>query len=598
MVKITPEMCIAGRELGEPRLSPDARTVAFSVGWGGRSAIAVVPVDGGVERLLTTEPQPRSGRGFGGGCFDWLPDSSGVVYAARDGGLWLQPAAGGAPRCIVEGDPDRPAQAPAVSPDAARVAYVVDQAEVWCTSLVEEQASAVRLSAASTDFCADPAWAPGGATVVWQEWDVPNMAWDESRLVRAHVHHGGAEVIAAQRSVQMQQPRWSPDGRLFWVSDATGWLVVHCDGSPVLDEQYEHAGPTWGLGQRSFAISPDGARVALCRNEAGFGRLVVVDLGRGEVEEIATAVHGQLSWHGDRLTALRSGARTPTQIVSYDLARRPVERRTLGVGPVLGFEDAELPEPELVSWPAEDGAEVFGRLYRSPGHGSAAGRLLCWVHGGPTDQWQVVFMPRHCYWLHQGWSILVPDHRGSTGHGRAYQQAMAGRWGELDVSDVADALRHAHAQGWATPATTVLVGGSAGGFTALNVLIAHPGLVAGAVVLYPVTDLAELDATTHRYEAHYNRTLVGPSEVAPARYEQRSPLRHAERIDAPLLVLHGTDDPVVALSQSEALRDRVWAAGGDVELHVYEGEGHGFRQPANQLDEYRRMADFLRRVVP
>ena len=78
----------------------------------------------------------------------------------------------------------------------------------------------------------------------------------------------------------------------------------------------------------------------------------------------------------------------------------------------------------------------------------------------------------------------------------------------------------------------------------------------------------------------------------------RSPLRHAERITAPLLVLHGDEDPVVSLAQSEALRDRIADAGGDVELVVYPGEGHGFRQQANQLDEYRRMAAFLDRVVP
>ena len=175
---------------------------------------------------------------------------------------------------------------------------------------------------------------------------------------------------------------------------------------------------------------------------------------------------------------------------------------------------------------------------------------------------------------------------------------MREQWGVVDVADTAAAIRHAHAAGWATPATTVLVGGSAGGFTALNVLALHPDLVAGGVVLYPVTDLAALDATTHRFEAHYNQTLVGPPDVAPARYDERSPLMHAERIRAPLLVLHGDSDPVVGLAQSEDLRDRILAAGGDVELVVYEGEGHGFRQPANQLDEYRRMGEFLDRVVP
>ena len=96
-------------------------------------------------------------------------------------------------------------------------------------------------------------------------------------------------------------------------------------------------------------------------------------------------------------------------------------------------------------------------------------RLLCWLHGGPTDQWQVTFMPRVAYWRAQGWNVLVPDHRGSTGHGRAYQQALRGRWGELDVSDIVDVLAHAHAHGWGSRQRTAIVGSSAGGFTALGV---------------------------------------------------------------------------------------------------------------------------------
>ena len=101
-----------------------------------------------------------------------------------------------------------------------------------------------------------------------------------------------------------------------------------------------------------------------------------------------------------------------------------------------------------------------------------------------------------------GWNVLVPDHRGSTGHGRAYQQALTGRWGELDVADTAAVLEHAHAAGWADPAHTVLMGASAGGFTVLGVLARHPHLAAAAVVSYPVSDLADLAERSHRFERH------------------------------------------------------------------------------------------------
>ncbi len=118
----------------------------------------------------------------------------------------------------------------------------------------------------------------------------------------------------------VHQPRAMPDGSIITVRDDTGWLNVWVGDRPLVDEPFEHAGPSWGMGQRSYAVSPDGGRVAFTRNERGFGRLCVADVRTGDVTEIARGVHGQLTWVGDRLAAIRSGARTPTQIVVYDTA--------------------------------------------------------------------------------------------------------------------------------------------------------------------------------------------------------------------------------------------------------------------------------------
>jgi dipeptidyl aminopeptidase/acylaminoacyl peptidase len=138
----------------------------------------------------------------------------------------------------------------------------------------------------------------------------------------------------------------------------------------------------------------------------------------------------------------------------------------------------------------------------------------------------------------------------------------------------------------------------------LNVVRHHPGLVAAAVVAYPVADLADLAERSHRFERHYTRTLVGEPPPPPAideRARDRSPTWWADRIRTPLLVLHGEDDPVVPVGQSRVLVERIRAAGGDhpteVEFVVYPGEGHGFRQRAHQVDEYERIAAFLARHV-
>lgn len=584
-MEISVGMCLAGRELTEPRPSPDGTTVGFVVRWGSSTAICTVPVSGGPERVVTTEPPPAPGRGFGGGCFDWMPDGSGIVYCGRDGDLWLQPMPGGPARRVSDVAEQRAVQAPVIAPDGSFVMAVIDQAELWRWFLDRDRPPE-RLDDGTADFVFDPSVTPCGSTASWVVWNVPDMPWDAARVRRLVFDGMVADEFRSGGSIQ--QARSMPDGTTISVRDDTGWLNVWLGDRPLVDEPFEHAGPTWGMGQRSFAISPDGSRVAFARNERGFGRLCVVDVATGEVGEVGRGVHGQLGWSNRHLTALRSGARTPTEIVAYDTDSW--ERTTLVIGPVAGWESADLPEPELVRIEHDDVA-LHARRYVA-----GRGRTLCWVHGGPTGQWQVEFLPRIAYWWSRGWDVLVPDPRGSTGHGRAYQQALGGEWGWLDVDDTAAIVRYSHEAGWSSPERTVMMGSSSGGLTALGVLGLHPGLATGGVTLYPVTDLAALAAESHRFEAHYTLSLVGPLDDVD-RYAARSPLSYCDRIDVPLLVIHGDTDPVVPLSSTIELVDRMNAAGGRVELIVMEGEGHGFRDPANQRAEYVRTGAFLLNAV-
>jgi dipeptidyl aminopeptidase/acylaminoacyl peptidase len=582
---IAVERCIVSRDLTEPRLNPDGRCIVYAMASGGSAALLIDSLDGSPVRQLTAYPAPRPSRGFGGGCWCWIPEGSAVIYAGADGNLWLQPVPNGGVRQLTDHGPARSATAPTVVPDGSRVVYVIDEAEVWVTSL--EGGSPERLDDGSADFVFDPCVMPDSTGVVWQAWDVPDMPWDSSRLQRRVFDR--ADLDEERPSTTIQQIRFMPDGTEVCLRDDKGWLNVWLDGAPLVDEPFEHGDPAWGMGQRSFAVSPDGARIAFARNEHGFGRLCVVDIASRAVEQVARGVHGQLSWHGNRLAALRSGARTPTQVVLYDDVTW--ERDVIAIGPLSGWEELPLAEPDVVEIAALDGSTVHARLYRAD---TVSDHLLCWLHGGPTDQWQVTFMPRVAYWRSLGWNVLVPDHRGSTGHGRAYQQALRGRWGELDVSDIGDVIAHAHAQGWGSPTRTAIVGSSAGGFTALGVAATYPHLVAGAITAYPVTDLSDLAERSHRFERHYTESLVGPLQDAGALYRERSPLHFVDRLTAtPLFVMHGDSDPVVPIEQSRAFVEGCLAAGGVVDYVEYEGEGHGFRKPENQLDEYRRMQAFL-----
>lgn len=550
---ISPAMCTRGRSLTTALLSPDGETVAFSAG----DRLVVAPSAGGPERVVAVDPPP--------GPFAWTADGAALVYASKDR-IAAVPAGGGLGRVLVQAD--EPVTDFAVSRQG-RIAYVTGQQHVHVDG---------RRLPATADFVMDPAWSPDGETLVWHEWDAPNMPWDHSRIVDS------TGAVRAEGGVQ--QPRFSPDGaRLAYLSDATGWLNVWIDDAPLLDEEFEHGDPAWFSGQRSFAWSPDGAAIALNRNEAGFGRLLRVDVGTKRVELLRRGVHRSLSWQGGRIAAVRTGGVTPTQIT--------VDRTVVAVGPVGGFEPA-LVEPEPVAWEADDGAVVHGRLHRPPRPISDPPPMIVQIHGGPTGQNQVIFDAKTSYWVDRGWAVLVPDQRGSTGWGRAWMQAIHGRWGEVDTADVAAGMRAAAAQGWADPSRIVPMGTSSGGMTVLLLLAFHGELCAAGVATAPVSDLVDLAKNTHRFEQHYNDSLLGPSRRV---WKERSPLVHAGRIDRPLLVFHGADDDVVPKRQTRRLVKALRQNGVDVEHVEYPGEGHGIRRSDNVEDQLRRTEAFLARVV-
>ena len=147
--------------------------------------------------------------------------------------------------------------------------YVVDQAQVWRCWLDDDR-PAERLDDGSADFCFDPAIAVDGSAAMWTAWNVPDMPWDAARV--EHVTFDGARGAVSGRAVSVgagavHQPRAMPDGTIITVRDDTGWLNVWVGDRPLVDEPFEHAGPSWGMGQRSYAVAPDGDRVAFTRNE-------------------------------------------------------------------------------------------------------------------------------------------------------------------------------------------------------------------------------------------------------------------------------------------------------------------------------------------
>jgi dipeptidyl aminopeptidase/acylaminoacyl peptidase len=571
-------MLSRSRSVSDPRWSPSGAALAWVDGYDGRSDLWVEPADGSGPAIVVTADHGV------GGSYCWVSDDE-LVVAGGDGTLAVVSATGGVERVLTR---DGRAFGPTVSV-RDEVAFGIERDDACDIATVPLDGSQWPQRVSHADYAWDPAWSPDGLEVAWHEWTLPDMPWDLSRIVVRAMSGGGADgttrVVA--EAPACGQPRFSRDGALAYIRDAQLWV----DDARLISEPNEHAEPSWYPGQRSYAWSPDGTEIAWCRNEDGFGRLVIGAPGRKSARELSKGWHRALDWGDAGIVCVRSGAVTPPHVAV--LAANGSARRSVARGPVGGFERATLVEPRPVTWKAGN-ATVHGLVWR--GADQSRG-LMVSVHGGPTSQSIADWNARVQYFVERGWAVLHVNYRGSTGYGAPYRCALEGRWGARDVDDVAAGIRHAAKEGWGNAKRVVLMGGSAGGLTVLNTAALHPDLVAATIALFPVTDLLELDATTHRFESGYNTRLVGKLPDAHETYVANSAITLASKIRSPLLLLHGTADMVVPPSQSAALEAIVAGSGTPVERHLYEGEGHGWRRAETVADELDRIDAFLTRYL-
>ena len=605
MPAIPLDLCLAPGEVTDPQVRPGGAWVSgiHTTGSGEtvRTVLRMWSVDGVRVVDLLEDPTPSTGRATSGGVHTWSHDGGALFVCTKDSGVHEVRLVGDRVHTTAPTACDATRSWSTPSLDAAgRVLWVVaDWSELWSFPL--DGGGATLVHRADDGFVVD-ADGPSGRAHTWSR---PDMPWTTSRLTD----------VPAREEISVQQPRSTRDGRTRGhVSDASGFanvVIEPVDGpdpavghvGAVLDD-HEHAGPTWGPGQRSWCFSPDGTMVAYARNEEGHGSLWLLDRRTGARTRVGRGVHGCLSWEGDVLAAYRTGARTPPEIVVYDMGARsasdpdPVRTRLVAPADPRWYDAvvrAEMVEPSMHTAPTRDGATVPYRLFRAV---SPHGGLIVWVHGGPTDQWQVAFRPRHLFWLSRGWSIAVVDYRGTTGWGREFARSLEGRWGELDACDVVAAVEHLHRSHGFVADDTVYMGSSAGGLSVLNALRLAPDLARAAVLAYPVVDLAGILEGDDPFETHFMPRLIGTSDPDSPLVGERSPhLDAGPMATVPLLVFHGDADTAVPLAHSERLRDAVIRMGGECELVVFPGEGHGFRSARNIETEFTRTEQFLHRFL-
>lgn len=457
------------------------------------------------------------------------------------------------------------------------------------------------------DFVADPVLSPDGSHLAWVQWSHPGMPWDAGEVWLARLSEDGDveeswRVSGGSLGASASEPVWTARGRLAFLADPDGFAVPHvvdaeavASPTALIAPESEHGLPGWQLRTRSMAALADG-RLAVVHTVEGVGRLAVVDpatpLSSHDLDLPIVAVTG-LAAHGDAVVCEVGHATEGwTTVVVEDARELEVVARRGSVP-----QPTYVARAEAISWLGHGDERAFGFLHL-PTHPEMTGvegelpPLMVVAHGGPTSSTTTVPSSRIAYYTSRGIAVLDVDYGGSTGYGRDYRERLRGGWGVVDIEDVVAGARHLATQGLVDGARMGVVGGSAGGYVVLAALAFHDVFSAG-ISYFGVADPSLLAEETHKMESRYLDGLIGPWPAARAVYDERSPLHHVDGITAPLLLLQGSEDRVVPPSQTTAMAEALRRLDRPVTVEVFEGEGHGFRDPANIVRAAELELEFL-----
>ncbi len=298
----------------------------------------------------------------------------------------------------------------------------------------------------------------------------------------------------------------------------------------------------------------------------------------------------------ERLMAFYVDAdRSPANLHVLDFRSGQVRRLTDTMNPEI--DPGDLVDGTVVRYRSYDGVEIPARLYR-PRTAAAQHKapVVLWIHGGPGGQTRLGYSGFRQYLTNHGYAILAVNNRGSSGYGKTFFAMDDRRHGEADLDDVVWAKRYLEDQPWADIEKVGILGGSYGGYMTLAGVTFRPDTFAVGVDLFGISNwVRTLESIPPWWEAFREAlyTEMGDPATDQERLHRISPLFHAERIKAPLMVLQGANDPRVLKVESDEIVEAIRTRGGVAEYLVFDDEGHGFVKKDNRITAYRAIREFL-----
>jgi dipeptidyl aminopeptidase/acylaminoacyl peptidase len=616
---LTIENLYMTRQVGRPTWSPDGKSIAFISNMSGRNNLWLVPAEGGWPVQLTVGDQRQTSPA-------WSPDGKWIAYQSDYDGdeQWdiflASPKTGKvvnltSTREIAETDPTW-------SPDGRYLAYLVKPKtsaahEIDVYDTVMREVKHVTTNTPQDKGNSNPIWSKDGKYIVYTQGQAKGT---DSNIFIADVATGKSTLLTPHEG---EQRYFANDFLWTGMKDADTVLVTSNAGNgyenigllPVgmkgASRGYFTADPIkwlthdkWEI--RGHEFSPDGKRLTFSANVDGNEDIYLHDLATGKSTALAipkgvnepAGGHSAFTKDGTRLLYYHNGPTAPGDLWVYTLATGKSHQVTHSL--VAGVRSEDMVEPYLVHYPSRDGKWTISAFLYVPFNMARNGQnaAIVYIHGGPTSQTMNSFNRFVQYAANQGYMVLAPNYRGSTGYGKEFQQANLFDMGGGDLQDVLAGVDWIKQTGHLDLKKIAVMGGSYGGYLSMMSVTKAPDLWAAGVPIVPFvnwfTEIENEDPVLQQSDL----ATMGDVVKNKALYEDRSPINFIDQIKAPLLLLAGGHDPRCPKSETQQVVDAIKKRGGTVDYKIYENEGHGFARVENQIDAYKRVADFLLAHVP
>ncbi|ANF98904.1 peptidase S9 [Paenibacillus bovis] len=351
--------------------------------------------------------------------------------------------------------------------------------------------------------------------------------------------------------------------------------------------------PGWDI--EEIALTADQTTLAFTVNQDGISKLGLLRPDTGEREMIEVLPEGvvdSLSWLNDYelIFALRSPV-MPGDIWQYNRLNKELVRLTrIGHSDTVG---SYWKQPQLHRYDSFDELSVPYFLYDQQSVPDGEKSAVIYVHGGPEGQTKAEYHPVMQYLVHQGFVVAAPNVRGSSGYGRTYIQLDDARKRMDSVQDLAWLVKALIRDHGVHPRKIGIMGRSYGGFMVLAAITHYPKLWAAGVDIVGISNLKTLLQNTGAWRRRLREYEYGSLAEHSDFFDEIAPLHHTANITAPLLVFHGRNDTRVPVSEAEQLVDDMKKRQQQVELIVFEDEGHQTERLENHITMHRKTVEFF-----